>query len=280
MDQKTPIRENAAPMEVLVLGLCRTGTMSMKIALEELGYKNVYHFSTVDENQPHPDLWIAALKHKYEQPAATPHKCPETDWDQILGEYNAVTDIPAACFAPELIAAYPNAKIILTTRTTTSWHKSMLRTIHALQSSYMNRFLLLFADERTKTLSHLVDLVIKYYFRGSIPLCGMEVFEEHNEMVKDIASRENREFLEFNLGDGWVPLCTFLGKEMPSHEFPRVNDSSSWRKAFRLDWDSRALILLGLFMATAIVALFMAREREAASSNSIRDTEGKKGLFF
>lgn len=60
----------------------------MKIALEELGYKKVYHFSTVDEHQSHPDLWIAALKQKYQPPSGTPRKTPKTDWDQILGEYD------------------------------------------------------------------------------------------------------------------------------------------------------------------------------------------------
>jgi hypothetical protein len=59
----------------------------MKIALEELGYKNVYHFSTVDEHQSHPDLWIAALQQKYE-PAGIPHNTPKINLDKLLGEYN------------------------------------------------------------------------------------------------------------------------------------------------------------------------------------------------
>jgi hypothetical protein len=171
----------------------------------------------------------------------------------------AVTDIPAACFVPELVTAYPNAKIILTTRSAASWHKSMQHTIHALQSSYINHFLLLFADERTRTLSHLADLIITYYFRGSIPVYGRQVFEEHNEMVKEIVLREKREFLEFRLTDGWEPLCEFLGKEVPSHEFPWVNDSSSWRKAFRLDWYRWIMVLwvLPIAMAAAVFAFRM-----------------------
>jgi hypothetical protein len=157
----------------------------------------------------------------------------------------AVTDIPAACFGPDLIVAYPNAKIILTTRSATSWQKSMLNTIHALQSSHINRFLLLFVNERKRNLSHLVDLIIQYYFRGSIRRNGIEVFGQHNDMIKEIALRDKREFLEFRLGDGWEPLCEFLGKPMPEHEFPRENDTRSWRKAFRLDWYIKIGIVLG-----------------------------------
>jgi hypothetical protein len=114
----------------------------------------------------------------------------------------------------------------------------MLCTIYALQTSYINRFLLLFADEWTKDLSYLADLIIKYYFDGSIRRNGIEVFEKHNEMIKEIAFTEKREFLEFRLGDGWDPLCKFLGKDVPEHDFPRVNDTRSWRRDYGLDWIS------------------------------------------
>ena len=171
----------------------------------------------------------------------------------------AVTDIPAACFAPELIAAYPNAKIILTTRSAASWHNSMLRTIHALQSSYVNHFLLLFSDERTRNLSNLADLIIKYYFHGSIQAHGMRVFEEHNEVVRQIALRGKRQFLEFKLGDGWEPLCEFLRKPVPSEEFPRVNDTLSWRKTFRLDLGCRIFFSVGILTVTLLVTSLMTR---------------------
>lgn len=184
----------------------------------------------------------------------------------------AVTDIPAACFAEELITAYPEAKIILTTRSAESWHKSMLSTIHALQSSYINRFLLLFADERTRKLSHLVDLIIKYYFHGSIPKRGLEVFEEHNSMARDISLKQKREILEFKVGDGWKPLCEFLGKSAICHEFPRTNDSQAWRNAFTLDYQSRVLALLGscgalglcITVSLIVIVIFIFMNRQAA----------------
>ncbi|PVH70655.1 hypothetical protein DL98DRAFT_472433 [Cadophora sp. DSE1049] len=245
-------------MEVLVLGLCRTGTMC-KIALEKLGYENVYHFSSVFEHEAHPDLWIAALKEKYELKGEKSRKQFTREyWDGILGGYNAVTDIPCACFAPELIAAYPDAKLVLTTRSPTSWHSSMLRTIHALQTSYLNRFLLLFSSPYLKRISSLMDLIIEYYFRRSIPRFGKDVFEGHNEMVAKIARAERRELLEFKLGDGWEELCGFLDKPEPDLDWPHVNERESWRRSFGLGWSGRNVILIGVPVIVGVVGVWLA----------------------
>merc|ERR1719262_1149059 len=200
MSSDASLKERATPMEVLILGLCRTGTMSMRIALEKLGYYDVYHFSSVFEHEAHSGLWIAALIAKYENDGNTSEETFSRDyWDNMLGRYNAVTDIPCACFAPELIAAYPDAKLILTTRSAESWHASMLRTIHALQTSYLNRFLLLFSAAYIKRISSLMDLIIEHYFRSSILQFVKQVFKDHNEMVRRIARAEGRELLEFKL---------------------------------------------------------------------------------
>ncbi|KAK0115675.1 hypothetical protein ONS95_000057 [Cadophora gregata] len=252
-------KERTVPMEVLVLGLCRTGTMSMRIALEKLGYENVYHFSSVFEHETHPELWISALKAKYEQKGKeSTNQFSKEYWDDILGEYSAVTDIPCACFAPELIAAYPNAKLILTTRSSTSWHTSVLRTIHALQSSYLNRFLLLFSAAYLNRISSLMDLIIEHYFRGNIPHFGVQVFKEHNEMVRRSAKDEGRELLEFNLGDGWVELCRFLGKDVPDLDFPHVNERDSWRRSFGLGWSGRNVLLSGLPVVVGVLGIWLA----------------------
>ncbi|KAG4433270.1 hypothetical protein IFR05_011240 [Cadophora sp. M221] len=263
MSGDTKLEQRTSPMEVLVLGLCRTGTMSMRIALEKLGYQNVYHFSSVFEHQSHPDLWIAALKGKYEQEGETlSNQLTREHFDNILGGYNAVTDIPCACFAPELIATYPSAKLILTTRSAASWYSSMMRTIHALQTSNLNRFLLLFSDPHVRRISSLMDLIIKYYFRGSIPLFGIEGYEEHNEIVRAAARAEGRELLEFQLGDGWEELCGFLGKPGPDLEFPHVNERDSWRRSFGLGWSVRNVFLVGLPVLVGVVGIWVALQYE------------------
>lgn len=120
-------------------------------------------------------------------------------------------------------------KIILT-RFATSCEKLMLNTIHALQSSYINLFLLLFVDNNTKNLSHVVetvDLIIEFYLRRNMPLSGFGAFKKNDKMVKQSLLRGIENFWSSD----WE-----LGKPVPSHAFPRVNDSNSWRKAFRPDW--------------------------------------------
>lgn len=164
-----------------------------------------------------------------------------------------MTDIPAACFSKELVTAYPSAKIILTTRPKDGWLKSMIRTIHALHISRLDRFMLLFATHQTKSASHLLDLIISHYFRGAIPIFGREVFQTHNDMVKEISLALDRDFLEFEIGDGWRPLCEFLGKPLPDLDFPHVNDSDSFRAAFKLDLGSRIMILSGLIGCIAVL---------------------------
>jgi len=156
---------------------------------------------------------------------------------------------------PELMAAYPSAKIILTTRSAAGWHNSMLRTIHALQSSYLHRFLLSlpFSNKEAKSLSQLLDFIIRYYFHNNIPERGVEVFERHNQMVRELARREGREFLEFELGDGWESLCGFLDKRVPDVEFPHVNDVKAFRSAFGLGWWALSERVLGL---VGVIAVF------------------------
>jgi hypothetical protein len=112
----------------------------------------------------------------------------------------------------------------------------MLRTISALHSSRLVRLELLFSDEEGKSSFHLLDLIIKYYFQGSIARHGIRVFEEHNELVRKLVIGRKKEFLEFELGDNWGPLCRFLGKDVPEVDFPHVNDSDSFRKSFGLGW--------------------------------------------
>ncbi|KAA8573173.1 hypothetical protein EYC84_003682 [Monilinia fructicola] len=114
-------------MKVLILGLGRTGTASMRAAMRELGYVDTYHMMSASiENPPDCLLWRDAFDAKYHNgPAFT-----RADWDQLLGHCQAVCDWPAVAFAPELIAAYPEAKIILTNRDVDSWHASTLKTVN------------------------------------------------------------------------------------------------------------------------------------------------------
>ncbi|KAG9560480.1 hypothetical protein KCU71_g8638, partial [Aureobasidium melanogenum] len=114
-------RERVVPMEVLSLGLGRTGTMSMKAAYEILGYPT-YHYVSMMENPPDLDLWLSALRRKY---SPHPDEKPFTvaEWNALLGHVSAVTDSPINAFGPELITVYPHAKVVLLIQDYSSSHE-------------------------------------------------------------------------------------------------------------------------------------------------------------
>jgi hypothetical protein len=93
---------------------------AVRTALRSLGYLETYHMRAASTETPRDcELWMQAIKAKWDGEG----KFDKQDWDQLLGHCQAVCDLPAAAFAPELIAAYPNAKVILTMRDPESWHK-------------------------------------------------------------------------------------------------------------------------------------------------------------
>lgn len=105
---------------------CHRGTTdtiplsAVRTALRSLGYLETYHMRAASTETPRDcELWMQAIKAKWDGEG----KFEKEDWDQLLGHCQAVCDLPAAAFAPELIAAYPTAKVILTIRDPESWHK-------------------------------------------------------------------------------------------------------------------------------------------------------------
>lgn len=115
------------PMKVLVLGLGRTGTNSIRQALKVLGSNETYHMTcTSGDNCLDSLTWMDALRAKYEGKG----EFGKDRWDQLLGHCQAVTNFPAACFAKELIESYPDAKVILSNREIDSWFKFALSLSH------------------------------------------------------------------------------------------------------------------------------------------------------
>ena len=101
-------REPNRPMKVLALGLSRTGTESLKFALEKLGYNGVYHGLDIKGNQAM--VWTQLWDAKTVPPTK---KIGAVDFDKVIGNCEAVTDAPCCMFAKELVDAYPDAKVRL-----------------------------------------------------------------------------------------------------------------------------------------------------------------------
>ena len=220
------------PMKLLVLGLSRTGTASLRHALFELGYFDVYHGSSFcSENPRDCQLWVNALRGKYEGGK----KFEKKEWDALLGHSMAVMDTPGYAFAEELIDAYPEAKVILTVRDSAeAWKRSMMSTVlYTVEQTrgvgIVGKVVGWFAPPWTKQTAWyqpMFEMVTKYTKLMEVPERGEEMYEEHNAWVKRLMKERGRaeELLVYNVKQGWEPLCRFLGQAIPIDKESKMQD--------------------------------------------------------
>ncbi|KAI1840115.1 hypothetical protein JX266_013680 [Neoarthrinium moseri] len=199
-------------MKVLVLGMPRTGTQSLAGALAELDITPTYHMREVFKNKQQV-AWIKAIEAKYEG-KGTPSG--REQFDELFAGYEAVADYPAAIFPNELLTAYPEAAVILTTRGEDAWYASMMSTlVHAH----------LHAPRQNPSLAAKYHT---YCWKDDFPTYGREAYRRQNEVVREAA--KGRRFLEYETGSGWGPLCEFLGVDVPEVPYPRSDDWVAYKQ--------------------------------------------------
>lgn len=210
---------NKMDLKVIGAGQGRTGTLSLKQALEILGYGKCYHMVEVIQNN-HTSQWVEIFQNKHR------------DWDKIFKGYSSTVDAPSNFFWEELLEANPNAKVILTVRDPEAWYQSCRETIffHMVPSfqpfgykifkyfvPFSKRFALLTKEMRNqwpKDENSKEDFV--------------EYFNNYVENVKNKCPSDK--LLVFNVKEGWEPLCKFLNVPIPKQDFPRVNDMASFKR--------------------------------------------------
>ena len=205
---------------IIGAGLGRTGTLSVKHALEELGYP-CYHMEEV-LRRGHFKRW---LNH------AT--GVNEMAWNEVFRGYKATVDFPACLCFRQLMAEYPEAKVLLTVRDSEGWWRSFSNTLlegrRVLRSSFwLNRF------ARVRLMNRFQDEAVFWIF-GDEPIGkaqAVRAFEDHNMEVQAAVPADR--LLVFNVKEGWGPLCSFLGSEVPSCAFPHVNDKETFVKRIRV----------------------------------------------
>ena len=244
-------------MKVIGAGFGRTGTMSLKVALEELGFGPCYHMSEVFANPDHIEFWEAAIRGE------------PVDWDRLFHDYQATVDWPAAAFYEELMERYPDAKVILTVRDPERWYESARSTIYNIQNvassplfSLMALFVPRLRDLRRAALM-AADLVWKRTFDGRFEERehAIEVFERWNEAIERRVSAEK--LLVYEVKEGWGPLCAFLGVEVPYEPFPHLYAAAEMQRmiigvrVLSVTAPTALILLLGI----AIFALLRRRTR-------------------
>ncbi|KAL4883145.1 hypothetical protein BJY04DRAFT_216442 [Aspergillus karnatakaensis] len=248
VDASVPARTR--PMQILAVGISRSATESLREALHTLGYDHTHHgFDTL---LPPYDLenMYRLLKKKYATPPTNPSETPSpkltaADFDTVLGDSVGVCDLFAAEFALELIAAYPDAKVILNTRTDLdAWYKSMQSTMgyfdrNPIDWSWIKSF---FCAELFWIKHAMCRTMMPRFFRGSFASNGKWVYQEHVTKIRGLGLPRER-LLEWSVEDGWAPLCEFLGKEVPEGEFPSGNPPRAWAERIQrttVEYERRA----------------------------------------
>jgi hypothetical protein len=200
----------AMTMHVIGAGVGRTGTYSLKIAINQLGLGPCHHMEAVLQNMPvQVPLWSAALN-------------GEPDWPAIYSGFASAVDWPTACFFRELAGAYPQAKFVLTHRSPESWADSFGATIYKLLADRDNA-----PPEMRDWLEMSSGVISRTGFPPGLDRDGlMNRFTAHNEAVKDAIPAER--LLVYQVREGWGPLCDFLGVAAPDEPFPRTNDRAEF----------------------------------------------------
>ena len=196
-------------LEVIGAGFGRTGTMSLKMALDQLGFGPCYHMVEVFKNPIAPDYWAAAASGA------------AMDWDAVFAGYQSTVDWPSTDYWRELLAHAPNAKIILTVRDPEAWFRSTQATIFGPLNDRM------IDDASSKGV--MLRAIFDRNFGGMRHdrATSIAAFLAHNAAVRRDAPPA--QLLEYDIAQGWAPLCGFLGVPVPDAPFPRVNSTEEFQ---------------------------------------------------
>ena len=207
-------------LDIIGAGFGRTGTLSLKIALERLGAGRCYHMLELFERPDDVRHWLDAADGR---PVA---------WDQLFEGYRATVDWPACTFWRQLLEFSPGAKVVLSHRPADQWCGSFRGTIQAALEGQPPP-----VDSPAYAV-HLVGrrVVKELTFGGSFLDDDDDLiarYRAHNEAVCQGVDPD--QLLVYDVSEGWGPLCQFLGCEVPDEPFPRTNDRAEFRERAGLD---------------------------------------------
>ncbi len=201
------------PLDVVGAGFGRTGTNSLKIALEMLGFGPCHHMFEVRDRPEQIRFWAAAARGE------------RNDWDTVFQDFRSAVDWPSTYFWREIAAHYPLAPVILSVRPEEAWVKSIQATIYeSLRSRH----------QRTEPLAReqgemVYDIVERRTFSERLgdPDHALAVYRAHIADVK--ATIAPARLLVYDVAEGWEPLCCHLGVPVPGVPFPRTNSTDEFR---------------------------------------------------
>lgn len=199
-------------LKVVGAGFGRTGTLSLKQALEILGFDKCYHMFEVHNHPEHVNLWRQA------------HEGKNIDWDTLFAGYQASVDWPSCNLWREQLVHFPEAKVILSLRDPDKWYDSIMATIYRVSAAGLNA-----PDKTAQARAKWVHEIIwdrLFHKRMNDREYVKQVFNEHNaQVIKEVPPDK---LLVFEATDGWQPLCDFLDVQVPRETYPKVNTTEEF----------------------------------------------------
>jgi len=203
-------------LRVVGAGLGRTGTHSLKLALERLLGKPCYHMAEVFQRPPDIAVWRAAA-------AGQP-----VDWRRLFDGYAAAVDWPAAAFWAPIAEVFPNAIILLSARDPDGWWKSASRTIF---ETFRRRN----GPNQNPAFAEMIGDLFAKTFTADVhdEAAAKAAFVRHNDEVRKRAPAKR--LVEWRAEEGWGPLCAALDLPVPDEPFPVSNTAEQFRARAHLD---------------------------------------------
>jgi hypothetical protein len=205
------VRVATQAMQVIGAGFGRTGTMSLKAALEQLLGRPCYHMVELQRRPEHLPLWERAL-------------AGDPDWPRLLDGYGGAVDWPSSAFWLPLTRHFPSAKVILTERPADEWYDSFMSTIFRTLSNPAAK------DPRHRAFTRA--LIFEHVFGGQIG-DRTEVIRRYVDSGRAVrAALAPDRLLVYEPGHGWEPLCQFLQLPVPAAPYPHQNRRAEFIRAF------------------------------------------------
>lgn len=204
-------------LRVVGAGVGRTGTHSLKVALEQLLGGTCHHMMEVFGRPHEVPVWQAAADGQM------------PDWHSFLGDFTAAVDWPSAAYWPELAEAYPDAIVLLSVRSPEAWWKSANDTIFTA----FRHTEALALDEIDDPWTRMVTTMLRNRFGEGFDAATMQAaYAAHNQRARDTI--DPARLVEWTASDGWEPICTALGIAVPDEPFPLTNTTDDFRERMGL----------------------------------------------
>ena len=203
-------------LSVVGAGFGRTGTMSIKMALEHLGLGPCHHMEEVFANPAQLPNWQAAADGQ------------QVDWDNVFSGYNSAVDWPSAHYWRELADFYPNSRILLSVRPAERWWASFSGTIKKILEIKDT-----IPEEYPRSVADMgYKIIAQQTFASAMDdkTTVLSAYQKRIDDVKQVIPADR--LLIFDVSDGWAPLCNFLNLPVPDSDFPRSNSKGEFWESF------------------------------------------------